>query len=101
MINDEGEWVKRYRHRTPAMVAGEKHRWSVTELILYPLPPPIGVVFGGSSCQTAWFRREAEHVVRPEARKSRKYGEKLARKSFPKPIFTGKPGAVSGQSSPD
>lgn len=42
VVNNDGELVKRYRQRTPAMVAGwTKHRWSVTELILHPLPPPV------------------------------------------------------------
>ena len=37
-----GALVQRYRQRTPAMAAGwTRHRWSVAELITYPLPPAM------------------------------------------------------------
>ena len=41
--NQAGALVQRYRKRTPAMVAGwTRHRWSVSELIMYPLPHAMG-----------------------------------------------------------
>ena len=34
---------RRYRQRTPAMAAGlTSRRWTVRELLLVPLPPPVG-----------------------------------------------------------
>jgi len=42
VTNQAGESVQRYRKRTPAMAAGwTRHHWSVSELILYPLPPTM------------------------------------------------------------
>jgi len=42
VTNQAGESVQRYRKRTPAMEAGwTRHHWSVSELILYPLPPTM------------------------------------------------------------
>jgi len=42
VTDQAGEQVLRHRKRTPAMAAGwTRHRWSVTELIMYPLPPAM------------------------------------------------------------
>ena len=42
VTNPAGVLLQRYRKRTPAMAAGwTRHRWSVSELILYPLPPTM------------------------------------------------------------
>ena len=43
-VSDQaGKLLRRYRQRTPAMAAGwTRHRWSVSELIMYPLPPAMG-----------------------------------------------------------
>ena len=42
VTDQAGELLQRYRKRTPAMAAGwTRHRWSVAELIMYPLPPAM------------------------------------------------------------
>jgi transposase-like protein len=42
VTNPAGVLLQRYRKRTPAMAAGwTRHCWSVSELILYPLPPAM------------------------------------------------------------